>query len=444
MFRKILIANRGEIALRIIWACKELGIKTVAVHSDVDIDSLHVRFADENICIGPAPSRDSYLNITNLIAAAEVSNVDAIHPGYGFLSESAEFAQVCEACNITFIGPSPQTIALMGNKAEAKRTMKAAGVPILPGSDGPVASADEARRIAADIGYPVILKASAGGGGKGMRVVAEEKDLELAFQTAGAEAMAAFGNADLYVEKYLEAPRHIEIQILGDKFGNVVHLFERECSIQRRHQKLIEEAPSVVLNDLLRKEMGETAVRGAQAVNYATVGTMEFLYDDRKYYFMEMNTRIQVEHPVTENVTGIDLIKAQIMAAAGEKMIWRQKDIKIHGHSMECRINAEDPVRFTPSPGKITTFHAPGGPGVRVDTAAYAGYFVSPHYDSLLAKLIVRGNTRQEVILRMKRALESFVVEGIKTNIPMHLKILEDEDFLAGRLSTKFMERFAP
>jgi len=444
MFRKILIANRGEIALRIIWACKELGIKTVAVHSDVDIDSLHVRFADENICIGPAPSRDSYLNITNLIAAAEVSNVDAIHPGYGFLSESAEFAQVCEACNITFIGPSPQTIALMGNKAEAKRTMKAAGVPILPGSDGPVASADEARRIAADIGYPVILKASAGGGGKGMRVVAEEKDLELAFQTAGAEAMAAFGNADLYVEKYLEAPRHIEIQILGDKFGNVVHLFERECSIQRRHQKLIEEAPSVVLNDLLRKEMGETAVRGAQAVNYATVGTMEFLYDDRKYYFMEMNTRIQVEHPVTENVTGIDLIKAQIMAAAGEKMIWRQKDIKIHGHSMECRINAEDPVRFTPSPGKITTFHAPGGPGVRVDTAAYAGYFVSPHYDSLLAKLIVRGNTRQEVILRMKRALESFVVEGIKTNIPMHLKILDDEDFVAGRLSTKFMERFAP
>ncbi len=444
MFRKILIANRGEIALRIIWACKELGIKTVAVHSDVDIDSLHVRFADENICIGPAPSRDSYLNITNLIAAAEVSNVDAIHPGYGFLSESAEFAQVCEACNITFIGPSPQTIALMGNKAEAKKTMKAAGVPILPGSDGPVASADEARRIAAEIGYPVILKASAGGGGKGMRVVAEEKDLELAFQTAGAEAMAAFGNADLYVEKYLEAPRHIEIQVLGDKFGNVIHLFERECSIQRRHQKLIEEAPSAVLNDLLRKEMGETAVRGAQAVNYATVGTMEFLYQDRKFYFMEMNTRIQVEHPVTENVTGIDLIKAQIMAAAGEKMIWRQKDIKIHGHSMECRINAEDPVRFTPSPGRITTFHAPGGPGVRVDTAAYAGYFVSPHYDSLLAKLIVRGNTRQEVILRMKRALESFVVEGIKTNIPMHLKIMEDEDFLAGRLSTKFMERFAP
>ncbi|MGC8762688.1 MAG: acetyl-CoA carboxylase biotin carboxylase subunit [Acidobacteriota bacterium] len=444
MFRKILIANRGEIALRIIWACKELGIKTVAVHSDVDIDSLHVRFADENICIGPAPSRDSYLNITNLIAAAEVSNVDAIHPGYGFLSESAEFAQVCEACNITFIGPSPQTIALMGNKAEAKRTMKAAGVPILPGSDGPVSTTDEARRIAAEIGYPVILKASAGGGGKGMRVVAEEKDLELAFQTAGAEAMAAFGNGDLYVEKYLEAPRHIEIQILGDKHGNVIHLFERECSIQRRHQKLIEEAPSAVLTDLLRKEMGETAVRGAQAVNYATVGTMEFLYDDRKFYFMEMNTRIQVEHPVTENITGIDLIKAQIMAAAGEKMIWRQKDIKIQGHSMECRVNAEDPVRFTPSPGRITTFHAPGGPGVRVDTAAYAGYFVSPHYDSLLAKLIVRGNTRHEVILRMKRALESFVVEGIKTNIPMHLKIMDDEDFLAGRLSTKFMERFAP
>jgi len=442
MYRKVLIANRGEIALRIIWACKELGIKTVAVHSDVDIDSLHVRFADENVCIGPAPSRDSYLNITNLIAAAEVSNVDAIHPGYGFLSESAEFAQVCQACNIAFIGPTPKTISLMGNKAEAKRTMKGAGVPILPGSDGPVADVDTAKGIAAEIGYPIILKASAGGGGKGMRVVPEEKDMELAFQMAGAEATAAFGNGDLYLEKYLEAPRHIEIQILGDQFGNVIHLFERECSIQRRHQKLIEEAPSPALSEFLRKEMGEAAVKGALAVGYHTVGTMEFLYYDRKYYFMEMNTRIQVEHPVTENITGIDLIKAQIMAAAGEKMTWRQKDVKISGHSMECRINAEDPVRFTPSPGRITTFHAPGGPGVRVDTAAYAGYFVSPHYDSLIAKLIVRGNTRQDVIMRMKRALDSFVVEGIKTNIPMHLKIMDEEDFIEGRLSTKFMERF--
>jgi acetyl-CoA carboxylase biotin carboxylase subunit len=442
MFRKVLIANRGEIALRIIWACKELGIKTVAVHSDVDIDSLHVRFADENICIGPAPSRDSYLNITNLIAAAEISNVDGIHPGYGFLSESAEFAQVCQACNITFIGPSPQTIALMGNKAEAKKTMKAAGVPILPGSDGPVATVDEAKAIAAEVGYPVILKASAGGGGKGMRVVNAEGEMELAFQMAGSEAASAFGNGDLYLEKYLEAPRHIEIQILGDQFGNVIHLFERECSIQRRHQKLIEEAPSPVLTPMLRAEMGETAVKGAQAVGYSTVGTMEFLYDKDRFYFMEMNTRIQVEHPVTENVTGVDLVKAQIMAAAGEKMQWKQKDIKLTGHSMECRINAEDPHRFTPSPGRITTFHSPGGPGVRVDTAAYAGYFVSPHYDSLLAKLIVRGDTRKDSILRMKRSLESFVVEGIKTNIPMHLKIMEDEDFQAGRLSTRFMDRF--
>ena len=442
MFRKVLIANRGEIALRIIWACKELGIKTVAVHSDVDIDSLHVRFADENICIGPAPSRDSYLNITNLIAAAEISNVDGIHPGYGFLSESAEFAQVCQACNITFIGPSPQTIALMGNKAEAKRTMKAAGVPILPGSEGPVVTVDEAKTIAAEVGYPIILKASAGGGGKGMRVVNAEGEMELAFQMAGSEAASAFGNGDLYLEKYLEAPRHIEIQPLGDQYGNMIHLFERECSIQRRHQKLIEESPSPVLTPMLRAEMGETAVKGALAVGYSTVGTMEFLYDKDKFYFMEMNTRIQVEHPVTENVTGVDLVKAQIMAAAGEKMQWKQKDIKLTGHSMECRINAEDPHRFTPSPGRITTFHSPGGPGVRVDTAAYAGYFVSPHYDSLLAKLIVRGNTRKDSILRMKRSLESFVVEGIKTNIPMHLKIMEDEDFQAGRLSTRFMDRF--
>ncbi len=381
MFRKVLIANRGEIALRIIWACKELGIKTVAVHSDVDSDSLHVRFADENICIGPAQSRLSYLNITNLISAAEISNADAIHPGYGFLSESPEFAHVCEACNITFIGPSPETIALMGNKAEAKLTMKAAGVPTIPGSDGPVPTPDEAKRLAADIGYPVILKASAGGGGKGMRVIRAEADMEMAFQTASGEAAAAFNNGDLYIEKYLENPRHIEIQILGDKHGNVIHLNERECSIQRKHQKLIEEAPSPAINAMTRKEMGAMAVHGAKAVNYATAGTIEFLLENGKFYFMEMNTRIQVEHPVTENVCNLDLVKAQIMAAAGEKMTWRQKDIKIWGHSMECRVNAEDPIRFIPSPGRITTFHAPGGPGVRVDTAAYAGYFVSPHYD---------------------------------------------------------------
>jgi acetyl-CoA carboxylase biotin carboxylase subunit len=349
---------------------------------------------------------------------------------------------VCRACNIAFIGPSPETIALMGDKAEAKRTMKAAGVPVLPGSDGPVKDLDEAVAMAKEVGYPVILKASAGGGGKGMRVVWEEKEILTAFQMAGAEAQAAFGNGDLYMEKYLEAPRHVEIQILGDTHGNVIHLFERECSIQRRHQKLIEEAPSPALSSMMRDEMGETAVRGALAVNYATAGTMEFLLDGGQFYFMEMNTRIQVEHPVTENITNVDLVKSQIMAAAGEKMTYRQKDLKIAGHSMECRINAEDPVRFTPSPGRITTFHAPGGPGVRVDTAAYAGYMVSPHYDSLIAKLIVRGHTRADCIMRMKRALESFVVEGIKTNIPMHLRIMEDEDFKAGRLSTRFMERY--
>ncbi len=442
MFRKILIANRGEIALRIIWACKELGIRTVAVHSDVDADSLHVRFADENICIGPAPSRLSYLNITNLISAAEISNADAIHPGYGFLSESPDFARVCEACNITFIGPSAETIALMGNKSEAKRTMRAAGVPTIPGSDGPVPDPDEAKRLAAEFGYPVILKASAGGGGKGMRVLRSESEMEMAFQMASAEAASAFSNGDLYLEKYLESPRHIELQVLGDKHGNVIHLNERECSIQRRHQKLIEESPSPALSELLRKEMGEVAVKGSEAVKYATAGTIEFLFEDGRFYFMEMNTRIQVEHPVTENVCNVDLVKAQIMAAAGEKMTWRQKDIKIFGHSMECRVNAEDPLRFTPSPGRITTFHAPGGPGVRVDTAAYAGYFVSPHYDSLIAKLIVRGPTRADCIMRMKRALESFIVEGIKTNIPMHLKIMDDEDFKAGNLSTRFMDRY--
>ncbi len=442
MFRKVLIANRGEIALRIIWACKELGIRTVAVHSDVDADSLHVRFADENICIGPAPSRLSYLNITNLISAAEISNADAIHPGYGFLSESPDFARVCEACNITFIGPSAETIALMGNKSEAKRTMRAAGVPTIPGSDGPVPDPDEAKRLAAEFGYPVILKASAGGGGKGMRVLRSESEMEMAFQMASAEAASAFSNGDLYLEKYLESPRHIELQVLGDKHGNVIHLNERECSIQRRHQKLIEESPSPALSELLRKEMGEVAVKGSEAVKYATAGTIEFLFEDGRFYFMEMNTRIQVEHPVTENVCNVDLVKAQIMAAAGEKMTWRQKDIKIFGHSMECRVNAEDPLRFTPSPGRITTFHAPGGPGVRVDTAAYAGYFVSPHYDSLIAKLIVRGPTRADCIMRMKRALESFIVEGIKTNIPMHLKIMDDEDFKAGNLSTRFMDRY--
>jgi acetyl-CoA carboxylase, biotin carboxylase subunit len=444
MFRKILIANRGEIALRVIWACKELGVKTVAVHSEADADSLHVRFADESICIGPPPSAQSYLRIPAIIAAAEISNSDAIHPGYGFLSENAQFAEICETCNITFIGPQAKTISQMGNKAEAKLTMKKANVPVLPGSDGPVDDADMAIGLAREIGYPVILKASAGGGGKGMRVVSEEKELAQAFAMAQGEAGAAFGNSALYIEKYLEAPRHIEVQILGDKHGNIIHLNERECSIQRRHQKLIEEAPSPALTPMLRKELCETAVRGAKAVNYQTAGTMEFLFNEGKFYFMEMNTRIQVEHPVTENITGTDLIKAQILAAAGDKMIYKQKDIKIIGHSIECRINAEDPFRFTPSPGKISTFHVAGGPGVRVDTAAYSGCVISPYYDSLIAKLVVRAHTRNDCILRMKRALESFIVEGIKTNIPLHLKIMDSRRFRAGKLSTKFLESILP
>jgi acetyl-CoA carboxylase, biotin carboxylase subunit len=444
MFRKILIANRGEIALRVIWACKELGIKSVAVHSDVDADSLHVRFADESICIGPAASALSYLRIPAIIAAAEISNSDAIHPGYGFLSENAQFAEICEACNITFIGPAAKTISQMGNKAEAKLTMKKANVPVLPGSDGPVNDSNIASGLAKEIGYPVILKASAGGGGKGMRAVWSEKDMAQAFDMAQSEAQAAFGNKDLYIEKYLEDPRHIEVQILGDKHGNIIHLNERECSIQRRHQKLIEEAPSPALTPMQRKELCETAVRGAKAVNYQTAGTIEFLFNAGKFYFMEMNTRIQVEHPVTENITGTDLIKAQILAAAGDKMIYKQKDIKIIGHSIECRINAEDPFRFTPSPGKITTFHVAGGPGVRVDTAAYSGCVISPYYDSLIAKLVVRAHTRNDCILRMKRALESFIVEGIKTNIPLHLKIMESRRFKAGKLSTKFLESILP
>ena len=440
MFRKILVANRGEIALRVIWACKELGIKSVAVHSDIDADSLHVRFADESVCIGPAPSNQSYLKIPAIIAAAEISNADAIHPGYGFLSENPEFAEICRACNITFIGPSPEVIALMGNKSEAKKTMKKAGVPVIPGSDGPVKILDEAISIAKDINFPVILKASSGGGGKGMRVVYSENEMADAFNLAKSEAMASFNDDSLYIEKYLENPRHIEVQILGDKYGNIIHLNERECSIQRRHQKLIEEAPSPALTPALRKQICETAVKGAKFVDYQNAGTMEFLYDNGKFYFMEMNTRIQVEHPVTENITNIDLLISQILSACGDKMIYKQKDIKIVGHAMECRINAEDPFYFTPNPGKITTFHTAGGPGVRVDTAAYTGCMISPYYDSLVAKLVTRAPTRQDCILRMKRALESFIIEGIRTNIPLHLKILENRKFKMGKISTRFLE----
>src|SRR2546425_3252794 len=443
MFRKILIANRGEIALRIIWACKELGIRTVAVHSDVDKDSLHVKFADEDVCIGPARNADSYLNMSAVISAAEITDADAIHPGYGFLAESAHFAEICQECHITFIGPPPEVIRLMGDKTMARRVFARAGVPVLPGSEGPVASVEEAARIAADLGYPIIIKASAGGGGRGMRMVGNEEDLKVALDTAMAEAKAAFGVPDVYIEKYLEQPRHIEFQILGDRFGNLIHLCERECSIQRRHQKLVEEAPSPALSPALREKMAEAALTGAREAGYVNAGTVEFLLDgQRRFYFMEMNTRIQVEHPVTENITGIDLVKEQIRIAAGEPLPYRQEDIRLEGHSIECRINAEDPLPFTPSPGRIRIFHVPGGPGVRVDTAAHQDCYISPHYDSMIAKLIVMGNSRTEAISRMKRALDSFVIEGIRTNIPLQRRIISDPDFERGELSTHFMDRY--
>ncbi|MCU0224159.1 MAG: acetyl-CoA carboxylase biotin carboxylase subunit [Acidobacteria bacterium] len=442
MFRKILIANRGEIALRVIWACRELGIKAVAVHSDVDRDSLHVRFADEEVCIGPARSSDSYLNVTAIIAAAEISGADAIHPGYGFLSENAYFAEICGECGITFIGPRPETIRRMGDKAEARRTMIEAGVPVLPGSEGTVENVEEAEALARRVGFPVIVKAAAGGGGRGMRVVSDPADLASAFETARTEAAAAFGVPDVYVEKYLVRPRHIEFQVLGDLHGNLVHLFERECSIQRRHQKVIEEAPSPALSPELRERMGAAALQAAQAVNYQNAGTIEFLLDeDGSFYFMEMNTRVQVEHPVTENITGIDLVKEQIRIAAGEPLPFRQEDLRIHGWSIEARITAENPFTFVPSPGLITSFHPPGGPGIRLDTAAYAGYKVLPYYDSMIAKLIARGNTRAEAAGRLRRALDFFVIEGIQTNLPLLREILDDPAFGRGELSTKFMDQ---
>lgn len=443
MFKKILIANRGEIACRVIWACRELGIKTVAVHSEADRDSLHVRFADEAVCIGPPPSTQSYLNITQIIAAAEITNVDAIHPGYGFLSENAHFAEVCRACNITFIGPSPKVISQMGDKAEAKRTMKAAGVPVTPGSEGLIEDEETAMSEADRIGYPVLIKATAGGGGRGMRVAHNRAELVNAYQTARSEAEAAFKNSGVYLEKYLANPRHIEIQVLGDNYGNVIHLGERECSVQRRHQKLIEESPSPAVSYELRQEMGRVAVEACQRIGYNNAGTIEFLLDaDGSFYFMEMNTRIQVEHPVTEMVTVSDLVSAQIRIAAGEPLNYTQDELIFVGHAIECRINAEDPERFTPSPGRITTLNLPNGPGVRVDTAIYSGYFVPPHYDSLIAKVIVHSRTRERAISRMRRALESMVVEGIKTTIPLHLKILDDADFRAGNISTRFMDKF--
>ncbi len=443
MFKKILIANRGEIALRIIRACKEMNIKTVAVHSTADADSLHVRFADESVCIGPPKSADSYLNVPSIISAAEITDAEAIHPGYGFLAENASFAEICGSTGIRFIGPSPESIKLMGDKSKARETAKKAGVPVLPGSDGIVTEESSALEIARELGFPVIVKAAAGGGGKGMRVVMDEAEFANAFVMAQTEALAAFSNADVYIEKYILQPRHIEIQLMADEKGNAVYLGERECSIQRRHQKLIEEAPSVIVDERLRKEMGEMAVAIAKTVKYRNAGTIEFLMDeDKKYYFMEMNTRIQVEHPVTEMVTGLDLVKEQIRVAFGMPLSFTQDQIKITGHSIECRINAEDPEKFTPSPGTLTTFNPPGGPGVRVETAAYNRYVIPPYYDSMIAKLIVHAATRDEAIMRMQRALDEFIIEGVKTTIPMHKKILSDPDFQKGNISTKFMERY--
>jgi acetyl-CoA carboxylase biotin carboxylase subunit len=445
MFKKILIANRGEIALRIIHACRELGIKTVAVYSEADENSLHVRFADEDVCIGPPRSAESYLNVPAIISAAEITGADAIHPGYGFLSESAYLAEVCEACHIRFIGPDPSVIKLLGDKARAKKAMKKAGVPMLPGSDGPVTGEEQALKVAKDVGYPVIIKAVAGGGGRGMRVVRNPGELPNALRTAQREAEAAFGNGDVYVEKYLENPRHIEFQIIGDHHGNVVHLGERECSIQRRHQKLIEESPSPALSDKIRKKMGSVVVDAAKAVQYTNAGTFEFLMDgDGRFYYMETNTRLQVEHPVTEMVTGIDLVKEQIRIAAGERLSFKQSEVTFTGHSIECRVNAEDPETFAPSPGTIHAFSVPGGPGVRIDTFAHSECTVPPYYDSMIAKIIVHGRDRQEAIARMRRVLEMTVIEGISTSVPLHLKILNETDFNAGRLSTGFMERFMP
>jgi acetyl-CoA carboxylase, biotin carboxylase subunit len=445
MFRKVLIANRGEIALRVIRACRELGIRTVAVYSEADRESLHVRFADEDVCIGPPPSRESYLNIPRLIAAAEITGAEAIHPGYGFLAENAEFAEICEHSELVFIGPSPDSIRRMGDKAVARETMIREGVPVVPGSEGAIEDAGRALKIAHEIGFPVLIKAAAGGGGKGMRVAPAAATFEKAFQAAQNEASAAFGDGTVYLEKYLSKPRHIEIQVLGDKHGRVCHLGERECSLQRRHQKLIEESPSPAVSAKLREKMGAAAVKAAKAIGYYSAGTIEFLLDeDGRFYFMEMNTRIQVEHPVTELVTGVDLIKEQIRIAAGEKHSLPDREpLKLNGHALECRINAEDPAHnFRPSPGEITIWHAPGGPGVRVDSHAYQGYRVPPYYDSLLAKLIVHGRDRGESLIRARLALESFIVEGVKTTIPFLLELLDDPAVIAGDIDTKFLERW--
>lgn len=442
MFKKILIANRGEIALRIIRTCREMGIKTVAVYSTADKDSLHVRFADEAVCIGAAPSNQSYLNMQNIISAAEITNADAIHPGYGFLSENAEFSSICEAYDIKFIGATADQINQMGDKASAKKTMKDAGVPVVPGSDGIIESLEEAKKLADEIGYPVIIKATAGGGGKGMRDIWKPEDFDKLWEEAKMESKAAFGNDDMYLEKFIEEPRHVEIQIVGDQYGNVSHLSERDCTIQRRHQKLIEETPSPIVDEKLREEMGNAAIKGAKAIKYEGAGTIEFLVDKYgNFYFMEMNTRIQVEHPITEEVTYFDLIKEQILVANGEKV--SGKNYYPKRYSMECRINAEDPRNgFRPSPGIITQLNIPGGHGVRVDSHVYAGYMIPPNYDSMIAKLIVSAPSREEVITRMKRALQEFHIEGIKTTIPFHLKLMDDEVFKSGNYNTGFLDDF--
>jgi acetyl-CoA carboxylase biotin carboxylase subunit len=443
MFTKVLIANRGEIALRVIRACRELGVATVAVYSEADRESLHVRFADDDVCIGPAPSRLSYLRIPALIAAAEITGADAIHPGYGFLAENAEFAETCAASGVTFIGPTAEQIRQMGDKAMARKIAQEVGIPVVPGSKGAVAESAEAQRIGEGIGFPVLIKAAAGGGGKGMRVAQDAESFPQAFQLARNEALAAFGSPEVYVEKYLARPRHVEIQVMGDTHGRVMHLGERDCSVQRRHQKLIEESPSPAVNQELRERMGDAAVRAAERIGYVGAGTVEFLLDeDGCFYFMEMNTRIQVEHPVTEMVTNFDLVKEQIRVAAGEPIAFEIKGGRVRGHAIECRVNAEDPYRnFQPSPGTITTYHPPGGPGVRVDTHIYAGYTVPPHYDSLLAKVIVHGNTRTEALARMRQALDSFIIEGVTTTIPFLRRVIEHPDFVAGRVDTKFLER---
>lgn len=442
MFHKVLIANRGEIAVRIIRACKELGIKTVAVYSQADIHSLHVKMADESVCIGPAPSALSYLNINAIISAAELTDSEAIHPGYGFLSENAKFAEVCEKCGITFIGPTAESMRIMGDKISARQAVIKQGVPILPGTKEGVHSVEEAVKVAKEIGFPVIIKATAGGGGRGMKIVHSQATLPNAFATARAEAQSGFGNPEVYIERYCEKPRHVEIQILGDKHGNVIHLGERDCSIQRRHQKLIEEAPSTVVTPEIRKAMGDAAVRAAAAVGYNSAGTVEFLVDKQNnFYFMEMNTRVQVEHPVTEMVTGVDIVREQIRSAAGIPLRYKQEDIQIRGHSIECRINAEDPFKFTPCPGKITAYHPPGGLGVRVDSFVYDQYSVVPNYDSLIGKLIVHADTRDEAIKRMARALDEFRIEGIKTTIFFHKRIMAHKDFINGDIDTSFLER---